>query len=567
MRRRTIEFAKRPDFWQKSCPFMRWHLILAVVVGTGCVPLRGTEAPDETSAWRKDGLIARLHFAGTERIAGDPAATNLNAIAALPETTALREQTFRKLAVAPYNFLRNRTATTNDESALIRPLLNDLFRAESFMELMDGTNEVPEMVFALRLGEDRARLWRTNLAAVLVSWCGIPVTGIKAEGFDGWELRKHHDPNVFRFVRAGNWVVLGWGEDQLQLQPAILQRIRQTTRPVDPDEADWLDAWADWPALAPHHLAPQSFELPAIRLQVQGRKGFVRSQLTMKFAAPLGLKLNPWRIPTNIIRGPIVSFAATRGLAPRLNGTAEARKFNLPPLPDQVYTWALAGVPMETHLVAPMTDASNYMRQLEPGLLALLNTSLSAHAINSVGMGPARRFKMEAVHTNGEIEFNGMPPFVSPHLGVFHDSGGSYLLGGLMPPLKGRQPLPPELLGEIAKHGNLVGYGWEFTGERLQQWHGMFNLGKLIFNLGPPQVGAPAGKWIEAVTSKLGTSGTEVTLTAPDEVTVLRNSTIGFTAVELSGLAYWLDSPGFPLSAYKEPPRWRSVPPGPTHQP
>ena len=50
----------------------------------------------------------------------------------------------------------------------------------------------------------------------------------------------------------------------------------------------------------------------------------------------------------------------------------------------------------------------------------------------------------------------------------------------------------------------------------------------------------------------------EALLTAPDEMTVTRNSTIGFTALELSGLAYWLDSPGFPLSTYYEPLRLRS---------
>jgi len=553
---------------------MRWHLILAAVVGTGCVPLRGTAAPDVTAMWRKDGLITRLHFVGTGGILAGAAGTNLSAIAALPETAALREQTFQKLAVAPYNFLRDRAATTNDETALIRPLLDDLFRTESFLELKDGTNDVPEMVFALRLDDDRARLWETNLAAVLVSWCGLPVTGIQAGGFDGWELRKHHDPNLFQFFRAGNWIVLGWGEDSLQLQPAILKRIRKTTRPVDQDTNNWLDAWVDWPALAPHQLAPRSVELPAMRLQVQGRKEFVRSELTMKFAAPLGLKLNPWRIPTNIIRNPIVSFTATRGLAPRLNETAEAKEFNLPPLPDQVYIWALAGIPQQTQLVAPVTDASNYMQQLAPGLVAMANAFLSDHSSKDSMTAQSRAFTVAAVHTNGEIEFTGMPPFVIPRLGVFHDSGSDYLAGGLMPAMKGKQPLPPELISEITRHGNLIGYGWEFTGERLKQWHGLFSLGQVILNPVAPDAGALADKWIQALWGKLGRSATEVLLTAPDEVTVIRNSTTGFTALELSGLAYWLDSPGFPLSAHREPPRWRSVPaglplapPGQMHQP
>ena len=88
---------------------MRWHLILAAVLGAGFAPLHVMAAQDP-AAWTNEGLIARWHFAGTGRIAADPMASNLNAIAAMPETAVLREQTFQKLAMAPYNFLRNRTA-------------------------------------------------------------------------------------------------------------------------------------------------------------------------------------------------------------------------------------------------------------------------------------------------------------------------------------------------------------------------------------------------------------------------------------------------------------------------
>jgi hypothetical protein len=536
---------------------MRWHLTLVVIMSAACAPLRGMAAPDETAAWRDRGLIARLHFAGTEGILADPGATNLNAIAGLPETALLREVTFRKLAVAPYNFLRGRAAITNDELALFRPLMDDLFRAESYLELLDSTNEFPEMVFALRLDEDRARLWRTNLAAALVNWTGIPVTGIKVEGFDGWELRKHKDPNLFRFFRAGNWIVIGWGEDKLLLQPAILKRIRQTTRPVDPDTTNWLDAWVDWPELAPHHLAPESIELPAMRLLVQGRKDFVRSQLKMKFAAPLGLTLNPWRIPTNVIHAPLVSFTATRGLAPRLNETAAAKEFNLPPLPDQVYVWSLAGIPTQTHLVAPVTDASNYFAQLRPGLMAMANSFLTRHAPAKGGMGPASLLSLAAVYANDEIEITGVPPFVFPNLGALHDSNGDYVVGGLWPMAKSFQPMPPELLGEVMAHSNLASYGWEFTGLRLKQWHGFFQLGQMIFNPLGSDNETPASKWIEAVSPKLGRTATEVSLSAPDELTVVRNSAIGFTGLELSGLAYWLDSPGFPFNAAHPAGQWR----------
>ncbi len=527
-----------------------------MVVGAGFVALRGTAATDDTAAWRNSGLIARIHFAGTAQIRAGSVNTNLNAIFALPETAALREQTFEKLAVAPYNFFRQRAGITNNESALVRPLLDDAFRAESFLEMMDGTNAFPESVFALRLNEDRAQLWSKNLSTVLAAWSGIPVTAVQADGFRGWELRKHKDPNLFRFFRAGDWIVIGWGNDSLHLEPAVLKSIQEAGRPTPADNANWLDAWADWPALAPHHLAPESPRLPPMRLVVQGRKDFVRSELTMKFAAPLGWKLNPWKVPTDIIQNPIVSFTATRGLFPLLNDTMTARRHNLPPLPDQVYVWSMANIPIETYVIAQMKDAPAYLDRLEPGLLALVNPFLSRHSLRVVGATNSS-INFAAFYTNREIQITQMP-FISPRLGTYRDQTGDYLLGGLMARMKGKQPLPPELLTEIMAHPDLVAYSWEFTGERVKQWYGLFGLGQAIFNLGALDPKAAAHRWIQVAASKLGNSGTEVSLTAPDELAVLRNSTVGFTGFELCLWAYWLDSPDFPLGAYGNTPR----PPG-----
>ena len=65
---------------------------------------------------------------------------------------------------------------------------------------------------AVRLGGDRAELWRTNLATVIASLDGNPRwRKFRPTVIPAGNLKKHHDPNLIHFVRAGDWVVFGWG--------------------------------------------------------------------------------------------------------------------------------------------------------------------------------------------------------------------------------------------------------------------------------------------------------------------------------------------------------------------
>jgi hypothetical protein len=56
----------------------------------------------------------------------------------------------------------------------------------------------------------------------------------------------------------------------------------------------------------------------------------------------------------------------------------------------------------------------------------------------------------------------------------------------------------------------------------------------------------------------VGNCGTEITLTAPNELTLVRNGPVGLTGFEMNLLAQWLDAPGFPWHATYD----RIFPPG-----
>ncbi|MDB6022708.1 MAG: hypothetical protein JWQ04_2565 [Pedosphaera sp.] len=502
-------------------------------------------ATDEVLARTDGDLIGRLHFAGTARLAADPYAAKLNEIGALPPTAELREKTLQKLATTPFRLFQQKLANgnTNDYSRLIHPLLDDLLREESYMEMRGPSNAVPELMLAVHLSNDRAKAWHDNLAMVLASWTGIPVKEIKGDGFTGWELRKHHDPNVIRCLRAGDWVLFGWGENELRLQPGFLQRIKETKRPVETFKGDWLDAMMDWPTFMKYHPftlpAPLPAKLPKMHLTVQTEKNYLRPKLTMQFPEPLGLKLEPWSIPTKLIQNSPSSFTAVRGIGPWLSQFDIVRKCQPSSVPNQLTIWSMAKVPFETCVAAPVSGATNYLAQIAPRLVPVLNSTLTNRAIAS-----------EVIWTNNQLYVVNMP-FIGPYLRPIREPAGDFLLGGLFPTVKrtNSAPFPPALLHEIQSKPNLVYYGWENNEERLPQWGSLSQIYLITSAMQLPPAEAAGFKWLQAAKSKLGNCFTEVTLTAPDELTLVRNAPIGLTGLEMTALEYWVDSPEFPLHA------------------
>ncbi|HZQ48028.1 MAG TPA: hypothetical protein VFC07_13505 [Verrucomicrobiae bacterium] len=521
---------------------MRNYLLLVMMIGAGLFAICG---PVQTSGALPNGagdLVARIHFSGSTQVAGDPNAAALKEIMALPATAPMMEETMQKLATTPYRLFQKRLASrTNDYAGVIRPILDDLLHFESYAEMRGPTNHVPELLLAVRLDQGRAEYWRTNLATILTAWTGIPVTKIQAEGFQGWDLKKHHNPNRIRFIRAGDWALFGWGQDDLLLQPGMLQRIKSKGRPAPPLKDIWLDAWVDWPAITPYHPLPLPFKMPKMQLTLEGKKDFIRPKITMQFPQPLGMSLDPWRIPTNTIRNNLVSFTAARGIGPWLDQLPSVRSSKINPLPNEWFTWAVSKNPFEMCLAAPVTGGTNLLKRIGPGVVSLINSNFASHRING-----------QAVLTpNGEIAVKNFL-FFRPYLRVVSEPSGEFLMGGMFPSQPRKEPLPPGLVQEIMNKPKLVYYDWEITQDRLGDWRLLSQLSAMLSGLPLPNANTPVQKWLIAVAPKMSACGTEVTLTAPNELTLVRNAPLGFSASELIGLGYWIDAPGFPMSAHHE---------------
>jgi hypothetical protein len=483
-------------------------------------------------------LIAQIHFVGAGPIAADTNSCAFTNLWCSPEARALREQTLNKLSHAPYAWFKSRIAAGGGEEAeKFRPLLDDLLKSEWFFEARDATNGAPELALAIRLDSERAQLWQTNLAGVLESWAKLPVEKRQ----NGWQLKKHLPPDLVRLVCAGDWVVLGWGQDELPLNDEILQRLHDPKRPVPAAGGYWLDAEIDWPRLARWFSLFEPLGLPETQLRVVGREDGLQLDGKFVFAEPPAVTLEPWRMPTNAMRPPFTSFTAARGLAPWLEKRDWAKPFEIQPVPNQFFVWAIAQMPLQTFAALPVPNATNALAQLEQKLSA--NTNWQDHFMMPVRMAM----------TNNQIIWSGMP-FISPKVTALHGSAGDFLLAEVFPNGPITEPLPRELLTRLGQT-NLIYYHWETTAGRLKQLPQLTQLALLLTRHKQLDSQSAAGQWLSRIGPTLGDAVTEITQIAPKEWSFNRQAPGGLTAIELIALANWLEATNFPGCDLRLPPR------------
>ena len=101
---------------------------------------------------------------------------------------------------------------------------------------------------------------------------------------------------------------------------------------------------------------------------------------------------------------------------------------------------------------------------------------------------------------------------------------------------------------------NLVYYDWEITSERLQLLPQLTQLALMITRHKQLAAQSAAIKWLNRIGPTLGRTLTEVTQTAPNELSFTRKSAGGLTAFELTALANWLEATNFPGCDLRLPP-------------
>jgi hypothetical protein len=124
------------------------------------------------------------------------------------------------------------------------------------------------------------------------------------------------------------------------------------------------------------------------------------------FPENLALNLEPWRVPTNTLHQPFNSFTAVRGFAAWFQSQAWAQPYQIAPVPNQLFVWALPSFPFQTFAAIPVPEAANALAQANARLVPVFSAA------------NARDYFVTPVTpemTNNEIGWTGMP-FIAPYL-------------------------------------------------------------------------------------------------------------------------------------------------------
>jgi hypothetical protein len=503
-----------------------------------------TGAPCQAAA--DDNVAGSWHFAGTAQLAGK---TNFDNARKILTLTSSRD--FVNLALTRFSgwLAESLFSATNDQSAAaLRPLLDDLLSAETISSL-GGTPQGPlNFIVALRLDDARAQAWQAALPKVI----GAPGQSIKATDFTGqqWKLA---DGRPFWIVRAKDWLLVGCGDDLAAVQTQYVQQIRQTGRPGPALDKSWLEADLDWTRLT--RWWP---DLPPVVKPARTQITFTTPDQTflmnvrVVYPQPIPWKFDPWRIPTNIIRDPLISFTAGQDIAAYMNPAEPLSKLADNPLAGQFYVWGLGQMVLQNYAAWPVANATNSLRRIGAEAPAAFNLDLKRLIAGELRWQPE----------HDTLLWGNLSAITAPTLQVAPETNGQYLLVSFFPLLPKSKPAPDELFQQVRSRTNLVYYDWEGTGQRLIPWQMLSAILPILPVNSTPPVStniSPAAlrtrsaliaeqNWFNGVGPMLttGNTVTEITRTAPAELTIVRQSPFVLTAVEFIYLSHWITGTGRP---------------------
>jgi hypothetical protein len=428
-------------------------------------------------------------FAGLKAVRENKDLVTWREISGLPEFAGFNSNLVQRVATSLAKPLAQGGANESDIAKALTPIAEDLVAYPTVYELNEqgGSNT---WALAIQIPAERHDLWKK-------SW-DIAAKSPKAAGT--------------KLNRDGNWTTLGNGATKV-----VLDKAKQPATEVLQVSGDATLLQKILP-----NLKPTSAEL---KVTTRG-KGF-RSEGKVQFAEDLPFKVTPWQIPTNTIREPLIGFTAIQGVSNRLS---KLDAFNKHPAPNQIFVWS-EGITFFTMFAAAKVDnPRTFIQDLALGL--------NIPELNKKIVG---RFEFD---TNSYGLYLTGLPIAIPFLRPAHSNDVNFVYGGTMPMSRwGSNAMPAELTREVATRTNLLFYDWELGSARLQQIRPLSQIASMASRKPVTDFSDPANKWLVASESKFGNTVTEITKTGPRELSLVRSSDSGLSAMELFTFVQWVAGP------------------------
>lgn len=510
----------------RSAKFLR---VLPLVWLSACATVspRASEEP----------LIYRHHSAGAEAILQSAEGLKFKEVWSLAPSTDLRKQVIQSVAGVVARQIGAPSSSSNLTSLLV-PLVADLVERETVVEVR-GSRTAPDWFIAVRLPEPRRQAWQSAIRSVLAE-AKLPAgSSASVDGYPGWKVAL---PKLrLSWANANDWLLLSLAPGASPAWTEAIAQLKQSRNLSPIATGKWLTVNADLALLRQTFPLIPEFADSKLELAFGPKGENVRTDAKLQFSSPLGWAPEPWQIPTNTIRDPIVGFSTARGIRPLLLKSEEKAILPSDAIPNQATVWALPKVPYFLFGAYPQENVSNLVYQTVPKL----PTVITNHGRLSGQL-------LWATNT-GELYWQGLP-FMAPTVKSLVDGGREFLFAQMLPmPVSPKKP-PAELFAFMSRT-NLAYYDWEITQERLMGWRKIYQVGLLAFMRQSPVTNAPSQRLLDelSVGKRLGNSITEVSVTGPSELTFMRYSPVGLTGVEIVSALRWLDSSNFPFT-------WESTP-------
>jgi hypothetical protein len=489
-------------------------------------------------------VAVQYHCAGGSQLASNIQLATLQKVLALPATTNLENLARTRICNLLTNSLR--FGTNSLPTALMEPLLSDVAENESLGSFAGASGHDLSFILALHLEVPRAQLWQDNLAKIF----GGGGESFASQQFIGRRW-KEGGSNSFWMIPAKEWLLVGRGDNLSTQQAEYLNQIKTQGRPAPALQHNWLEADIDSTRLG----GWLRFLQPArIRITVAPKEDHLNINAQVIEADAIPWKSEPWQIPTNLMRGQIITFTAGQNVAAFLKMNSALSRLAANPLTNQFYYWTLDQMPMLNYMAWPVVNASNALASLSTEAPAALNADLKRFNGTELVWHPNRRLVWQNM---------GM---LTPSLEAVQETNGQFLFLSSFPRMTQGKTVPDELLAQIQGRTNLVYYDWELTGRRLQEWQilkGMISNRALAQGNGTASVMYVETQWIIALAGLAGNTVTEITRVAPNELSIERKAPLVFTAAELVLLANWIcDANSGPIHP---PPATGNMAPLPSH--